>query len=334
MQYRELGQSGITASAVGLGTWAIGGWMWGGVDDAEAVESIQAAYDAGIDLIDTAPAYGFGKSEELVGEAIAEFRDKVVLATKCGLVWDTDKGEYFFTTDRDDMSDTGDIKVHRLLAPDSIRRELEASLKRLNTDYIDLYQTHWQDATTPIEDTMACLMKLRDEGKIRAIGVCNASIEQIDRYSAVAALDTDQERYSLLDRKLEQAHLPHLLKKQIAFLAYSPMEKGLLTGKVGPDREFAPGDQRLRDERFSVDNRKRVLAMLDEFQPIAEAQGITLAQLVIAWTIAQPGVTHALVGARHARQARENAAAGEVSLSDEQVAQMNKAIARHAEAIV
>jgi aryl-alcohol dehydrogenase-like predicted oxidoreductase len=195
MRYRPLGASGIEASVVGLGAWAIGGWMWGGADEADSIRCIQAAVDLGVNLIDTAPVYGFGKSEEIVGKAIKGRRDKVVVATKCGLVWHTDKGQFFFKSSEENIGVGEDIyTVHQYLGPECIRYEVELSLKRLQVDTIDLYQTHWQESTTPIADTMAELLKLKHEGKIRAIGVSNATTEHMDEYRAVGVLDCDQER--------------------------------------------------------------------------------------------------------------------------------------------
>jgi aryl-alcohol dehydrogenase-like predicted oxidoreductase len=317
MRYRPLGQSSIQASAVGFGAWAIGGWMWGGADEREAVRAIQAALDQGITLIDTAPAYGLGLSEELVGEAIAGRREKVVLATKCGLVWHTAGGRFFFNQ--------GGKPVHRYLGGDSIRYELEQSLKRLRTDYVDLYQTHWQDSTTPIEETMTALVDLKRQGKIRAIGVSNASVEDIRQYQRLGPVDADQEKYSLLDRGQEAALVPYCREQGIAVLAYSPLANGLLTGKIGPEREFSGDDLRRNNPRFSVENRVRIQAMLEQIQPIAGVHGLTLGQLVIAWTLAQPGITHALVGARNPRQAIENAGAADAILSDEELAAIDEA---------
>jgi methylglyoxal reductase len=293
MEYRPLGASRIEASVVALGTWAIGGWMWGGTDEQRAVEAIQASLDAGINFIDTAPAYGLGLSETIVGKAISGRRDQAVIATKCGIVWHTDKGTPF-------ISQNGK-KMHRYLGPESIRYEVEQSLKRLNTDHIDLYQTHWQDETTPIEETMTTLLDLKREGKIGAIGVSNATVEQIEAYRRLGPVDSGQERYSMLDRGLESEYLPYALKNNIAVLAYSPLAFGLLTGKVGLERQFPANDIRHNNPRFSVESRKQVLAMLEKMRPIAENHGLTLAQLVIAWTIVRPGLTHALVGARNAQ---------------------------------
>ena len=309
MRYRPLGPSGIEASVIGLGAWAIGGWMWGGSDAADAVRAIHAALDAGVTLVDTAAVYGFGASEELVGRAIADRRSRVVLATKCGLVWDREDGEHFF--------DSEGRRIHRLLAPDSIRTELERSLRRLGVETIDLYQTHWQDPTTPVGETMAALLELQREGKIRAIGASNASAAQLAAYRAVGPLDTDQESYSMLDRAIEREQLPYCREHGVAMLAYSPLARGLLTGKVPPERTFGPGDHRADHPQFGVENRRRVAALLERLRPVAERHGLGFGQLAVAWALAQPGLTHALVGARTPAQALENARAGEVELLPE-----------------
>lgn len=320
MHMRPLGQSGISASAIGLGTWAIGGSWWGGTDEHDSIEAIRAGVDAGINLVDTAPMYGCGLSEELVGKAIAGVRDKVVLATKCGLVWwDSTKGDHFFEKDG--------LTVHRYLGPESIAHECEQSLKRLGVDAIDLYQTHWQETTTPVEDTMAALLRLKDQGKIRAIGVSNATPEKMDAYRATGPLDSAQERYSMIDRGLEAEMLPYCLEHNVAVLAYSPLALGLLSGKIDAGREFAGDDLRKGNPRFAKENVEKVNAMLGQFAAIAEGHGLTMAQLVIAWTVRQPGLTHALVGARNAAQARENAAAGAATLSEAEVAAMDKVVA-------
>jgi len=330
MKYRSLGKSEIEASVVGVGAWAIGGWMWGGADEAESVRAIHAAIDAGLNLIDTAPVYGFGLSEEVVGKAIRDRRDKVLLATKCGLVWHEERGEFFFASDEKHPADQGRIKVYRRLAPDAIRREVEWSLKRLGTDRIDLLQTHWQDSTTPIADTMHTLMELKEEGKIRAIGCSNATPEQMDEYRAAGQLDVDQELFSMLDRKQQRENLPYCGNHKIAFFAYSPLAQGLLTGKIGPDRTFQEGDQRSLKPRFSAENRLKIQRLLHLFRPIAERHGVSLGQLTIAWTLSQKGCTHALVGVRTARQAIENAKAGAVELTSEELRAMDQAIEAHA----
>ena len=291
--------------------------MWGGTDEAEAVRAIQASLDEGVTLIDTAPAYGLGLSEEIAGKAIAGRRDRVVLATKCGLVWHTDRGRFFF--------EQAGRKVHRYLGAESIRYEVEQSLRRLGTDHIDLYQTHWQDPTTPIEETMGALLDLQREGKIRAIGVSNATVEEIRRYQRLGPVDSDQERYSLLDRGLEAELLPYCQEQGIAVLAYSPLAHGLLSGKIGPERQFQGDDLRRKDPRYSPENRARVAAMLESARTAAERRGATLAQIVLAWTIARPGVTHALAGARNPAQAVENARAADIALSEEEFSAIDRA---------
>jgi aryl-alcohol dehydrogenase-like predicted oxidoreductase len=322
MIYREIGTSGLQGSVIGLGTWALGGDGWGGADETAALDAIRVALDEGVNLIDTAPIYGFGRSEELVGEAIAGRRQEVILATKCGLVWNENRGDFFFP------SRFG--PVHRYLGPDSIAREVEASLHRLRTDYIDLYQTHWQETTTPIEDTMAALLRLRDQGKIRAIGVSNVDRVQLERYAAAGPVASAQELYSMVDREKELDVLPFCRQAGIGFLAYSPLAMGLLTGKMKPGGPFAEGDMRGTSKRFGDAVIRSVNAFLEEIRPLTGKYASTLAQLVMAWTLRQPGVTHLLCGARHAAQARENAQAASLLLSEEDEAFIHARLAAHA----
>jgi methylglyoxal reductase len=318
---RKLGHSEIDASVVGLGTWAIGGWRWGGTDENLSIKAINAAIDNGVSLIDTAPAYGMGRSEEIVGKAIENRRDEVVLATKCGLVWHTQQGNHFFDNDGK--------PVHRHLGADSIRHELEQSLKRLRTDYIDLFITHWQDPTTPVAETMGTLLELKAEGKIRAIGISNASVEDLAAYVAVGPVDAIQEKYSMLDRDIESSLLPLCAEHGVSTLSYSSLALGLLSGKIGPDRTFNGDDLRIGDPRFSMANREKIASLFDEIRPLAQSLDVTLAQLVIAWTVSQPGITYSLCGARNPEQASENAAAGNLSLSDEQIAVTSAAVDRY-----
>ncbi len=333
MHTRPLGQSGIEASVVGFGAWAIGGWMWGGSSEREAIGAIHAALDAGVTLIDTAPVYGFGASEEIVGKALAGRRDQAVVATKCGMVVNTTRGEDKFRTTALGVHQYGHIDVRIYNHPDSIRREVDRSLGLLKTDRIDLYQTHWQDSTTPIEDTMGVLMELKAAGKIRAIGVSNATVEQMMQYAAVGPLDSDQERYSMLDRELEAEQLPYCREHNVAVLAYSPMAMGLLTGKMGPEREFAAGDVRNKHPRYTKENRRRVAEMLEAIRPVAERHGLTIGQLVVAWTAAQPGLTHVLCGARNPQQAEENAAAGRVELAADDLEAIDRVLEQYGEGI-
>jgi methylglyoxal reductase len=323
MLYRKLGSSGIDISAVGFGAWVIGGWMWGGADDRESVAAIHAALDCGINLIDTAPIYGFGRSEEIIGRALQGRRDKAVIATKCCMIWDREEGEFAFHADENGIqSKESQKKIYKCLSPASIRAELEQSLSRLQTDHVDLYQTHWQVKTTAIADTMAELLKLKAEGKIRAIGVCNATTEHIEQYGP---LDSDQEKFSMIDRKLATGgQLEFCRGRNIAVLAYSPLANGLLTGKIQTDRKFGPGDLRAVNMRFRKDNIAKINAKLEELRPIAEKHEASIAQAVIAWTFSQPGVTCVLCGARDEAQARENAAAGNIQLSAEEIETMSR----------
>jgi methylglyoxal reductase len=310
MRFRPLGQSGIEASVVAFGGWPISGGYWGSTDERGAIEAVNSALDAGVNFIDTAPVYGFGISEDIVGRVIKSHRDQVVLATKCGLIWDSALGTHFV--------DVEGTPVYRYLGAESIRKEVDRSLTRLQTDYIDLYQTHWQDATTPIEETMSALMDLKQQGKIRAIGVSNATVEQMDEYRKIGPIDSDQELYSMLDRALEDEQLPYCRESNIAVLAYSPLAQGLLTGTMTTDRELAEGDQRANLPRFSEKNRRKVNEFLELLRPIAEEHDATLSQLTLAWTLAQPGLTHVLAGSRDAEQTRQNAAAADILLSDDE----------------
>jgi methylglyoxal reductase len=329
MKYRSLGKSGIEASVVGFGAWAIGGWMWGGSKRNDPEGAIRAAVDHGINLIDTAPMYGYGRSEELVGDALKGLRDKVVLATKCGMVWYKKEGDKFFDandTGRAENEEDKKYEVYINLRPAMIRYEIEESLRRLKTDRIDLYQTHWQDSTTKTEDVMAELMNLKQEGKIRAIGCSNATIDQMKRYQAVGELDADQEQYSMLQRQHERDNLSFCQKNDIAFLAYSPMALGILSGKIGPNHEFGEGDIRQSNAWYQKEARPKVDALLDVIRSVAEDKGITIAQTVIAWTLEQPGCSHALVGARDGDQAIANAKAGEVELTEEEIRTIRKVV--------
>jgi aryl-alcohol dehydrogenase-like predicted oxidoreductase len=322
---REIGRSGIAASAVGLGTWAVGGWMWGGTDEAASITAIEASIEAGISLIDTAPAYGLGRSEELVGKAIAGKRDKVVIATKCGLNWHHGKGTKFFEEDS--------VPVHRYLGADGIAHELEESLKRLRTDHIDLYITHWQDPTTPIAETMEALLRLKAQGKIGAIGASNVDPTDLAAYLASGSLDAIQERYSMIDRGIEATLLPMVRQAGVSTLSYSSLALGLLTGKVSSTRSFEGDDQRAGNPRFSMENRQRAADFAAALAPVAEQYGATVAQLVIAWTLNQPGITFALCGARDPAHARDNARAASLSLDAAALAHIEAARAAHLAAI-
>ena len=315
MELRQLGKSDLKVTPVVFGAWAIGGWFWGGTDDAEAVTAIRAAVDEGINTIDTAPMYGFGHSEEIVGKALKGIRDKVIVATKCGLRWNRTDGDFHFVA-QDEQNRSH--QIYKVLKPDSIIEECELSLKRLNVDVIDLYQCHWPDTTTPIADTMGALMKLKEQGKIRAVGVSNFTPAMMRECLNAAPLASDQPKYSLLAREIEADVLPFCRENNIGVIVYSPLAQGLLTGKVTMDRQFAPGDLRVNTPWFQPQNRQRVLDALGRIRPIADAHRATLGQVAINWVINTPGVTSAIVGARNAAQVRENVHAAEFRLSEEE----------------
>jgi aryl-alcohol dehydrogenase-like predicted oxidoreductase len=322
MEIRPLGSSDVRVTPIIFGAWAIGGWMWGGNDDGDAIDAIKAGIDHGVTTIDTAAIYGMGHSEKLVGEAIKGLRDKVQIATKCGMRWDSDEGSDPWNT-QDNAGKP--VVVRKNSRPDSIAYECEQSLRRLGVDVIDLYQIHWPDVSTPVEDSMAAMVKLKDQGKIRAIGVSNYDVDWMRRAIEVAPLASNQPPYSLIQRKIEADMVPWAVEQKVGLIVYSPLERGLLTGKVTPDRQFNEGDHRAKHKYFTVENRRRVLAALEKIRPIADKHGASCTQLAINWTVQQPGITAALVGARNAEQAAHNAQAMKFKLTAEELKQIRAA---------
>ena len=321
MEKRALGTSGLLVSPIAFGAWAIGGWMWGGADKKDSLRAIHSCLDHGISSVDTAPIYGFGYSEKLVGEAIKGKRDSYEILTKAGMRWEGKKGEYSFTT-----NDNSGVQreIYKYSGRDSLIAECEDSLKRLGTDYIDLYQIHWPDSTTPIEEAMEAFRTLMDQGKIRAAGVSNYSVEQMEKAKSVVELSSNQVPYSMVRRDIEEDVVPWCLDNDCGILAYSPLQRGLLTGKITPDYPFAPGDNRPETPHFKINNLIRTNKFLDKITPLAEEKGATLSQLVIAWTLRQPGITVALVGARTEEQVKQNAGALDVQLTDDEVDMINQ----------
>jgi aryl-alcohol dehydrogenase-like predicted oxidoreductase len=321
VEYRTLGKDGIDVSVVTFGAWAIGGWLWGGTDQKAAVAAIQKGIELGVTSIDTAPAYGFGLSERIVGEAIRGKRDRLQILTKFGLRWDLKKGEFFFNTE-DERGRPAQMYKHS--GAKSVREECERSLKLLGTDYIDLYQIHWPDSTTPIGETMETVGRLIEQGKVRAAGVCNYSVEQMEEARKTVRLLSNQVPFSMVHREIEKDVVPYCLDHGLGILAYSPLQRGLLTGKIKPGYSFGPGDHRPATPFFQEKNLNRVLSFLEDLRPIAEGHGATLAQLVINWTIRRRGVTAALVGARTPAQVEENAKAAYVPLSEGDIAAIDR----------
>lgn len=284
MERIEIGASGITTSRIGLGTWAIGGWMWGGSDEKEAIATIRAAVERGITLIDTAPVYGFGHSEEIVGKALTGgLRDKVEIATKVGLAWTNGK-------------------VFRDSRPARIRQEVEDSLRRLKTDVIDLYQVHWPDLETPFEDTAEVLEEVRQAGKIRAVGVSNFSPAQMDAFRAVAPLDAVQPPYNLFEREIEADVLPYAARTGLTVLSYGALCRGLLSGRMRADTTFEGDDLRKVDPKFTPPRFASYLQAVEELKALARTRyGKSVLALAVRWVLDQ-GPTIALWGARHPGQ--------------------------------
>ncbi len=232
MEYKKIGETNLQCSVITFGAWAIGGWKWGGTDRNEAVKAIRAAYDMGVTSIDTAPAYGQGLSEEIIAEALTDIpRAKVQILTKYGLRWDVKEGEFYFKTKSDDGKE---FDMYKLSSKKSILQECENSLRRLKTDYIDLYQAHWNDSTTPASETMEAMIKLKEQGKIREAGVCNYSVRLMKEAEETINLASNQVPYSMILREIEKDIVPYCIQNKKSVIAYSPLQRGLLTGKIKP----------------------------------------------------------------------------------------------------
>lgn len=326
MEHRKLGNTDLELSVITYGAFAIGGNMWGGNEEKDSIASVIASLENGVTTIDTAPFYGFGLSEEIVGKAIkGRDRTKIELLTKFGLIWDgsnNGKGDYHTETVKNGVK----TPVYKYSSKASVILEAENSLKRLGTDYIDLLQIHWPDSTTPIEETMEALEILIQQGKIRAAGVCNYYVDQLQIANKCVTIASNQVSYSMLKREIEAELVPFSIQKNSGIIAYSPMERGLLTGKY-----FTEGNLKSNDHRngyFSQYDMAKVKAVVDALIPIAEIKKVSLPQLVLRWTTLQPGITVVLAGARNAVQAEENAAALQVSLSAEELFFINQELTK------
>ncbi len=300
MKFRKLGQSDLNCSVIGLGTWGMAGSFWGKVDDDQSIATIRAGLEAGINLIDTAPVYGDGHSEEVVGRALEGLkREDIVLATKCGR----------FTCETE-----------------KIRQELETSLKRLKTDYIDLYQVHWPDDKVPFEETFGELENMRKQGKIRYIGVSNFSVEQTEEASKYCQIVSTQPQYSLLVRDIEKDILPYCVEKNIGILSYGSIGAGALTGKFKEKPVFKEDDERASFYTFFQEqNWPKTKQMIDTLEEIAASHGKPTVHAAINWVLKQKGISVALVGARTPEQVRINAQAADWELTDEENAKILQA---------
>ena len=315
MQTRKLGSTDLMLTTIGLGTWAMGGpWQfgWGPQDDGEAVAAILTALEVGINWIDTAPVYGVGHSEELVGQALRQTKRKPYIATKCGRLWNEKK------------------ELIPYLKRESIRRECLASLQRLGVERIDLYQMHWPDPLQDIEEAWEEMARLVDEGKVRYLGVCNYNVEQIERVSRIHPVASLQPPYSMLRRDVEKELLGYCAQHAIGVVAYSPMQRGLLTGKFSQDRlaALAPDDHRRRMPEFQEPAFSASLELVEGLREIAEHNGRTVAQLAISWVLRRPEVTAAIVGARRPSQIMETVAASDWNLSKKDISEIEKLLAQ------
>lgn len=307
MEYTTLHSDLPDASRVGLGTWAIGGWMWGGTDERQSIDTILAALDRGITLIDTAPVYGFGRSEEIVGRALDEYgrREDVVLATKAGLDWSDDT-------------------PFRKATPERIRQEITDSLERLQTDYIDLYQVHWPDPLVPLDETAGALRELRNEGLIRAIGVSNFSPSQMDTFRRSAPVDVCQPPYNLFEREIEDGVLPYCRQEDIGLLTYEALCRGLLSGNMSTERTFEGDDLRNQDPKFQEPRFEQYLTAVDRLDEFArEHYDRRVIELAVRWILDQ-GVDVALWGARTPDQLDPVETVDGWSLSDEDLDEIDR----------
>ena len=310
MQTRRLGKSDLSITPIGFGTWAIGGpgyqFAWGPQDDNQSIAAIQRALDMGINWIDTAAVYGLGHAEEIVARAIKGRSPRPYVFTKCGRVWDAQG------------------RIYGSLKRDSLRRELEASLKRLQTDVIDLYQIHWPDPDSEIEEGVGALAEFQREGKIRFIGVSNFNVEQMRRALAVAQITSLQPPYSLVDRAIEKDILPFCSQQQIGVIVYSPMASGLLTGKMTRERieQMPEDDWRKHDHRFQEPQLSQILEIVERLREIGQRHGRSPAEVAIAWTLRRPEVTGAIVGARRPEQVEEIIGAADFRLSEDEIAEL------------
>ena len=322
MKTRKLGWTDLNLTTIGLGTWAIGGgdWLfgWGPQDDAESLSAIVRGIELGINWIDTAPAYGLGHGEEVVGQALKKLKRKPIVATKCGIIWDENRKNY------------------RRLSGQRIRQEVEASLKRLGIDVIDLYQIHWPDPESELEPAWQQISNLVKEGKVRYAGVCNCNIAQLKRIQPIHPVASLQPPYSMIERDAEESGLLDYCRAQnIGVVAYSPMQKGLLTGKFTLQRiEALPeNDHRRRDLNFQEPRLTANLELVEKLEIIAKKHGSTAAQASIAWVLRRPEMTSAIVGVRRPSQVEEVIPAGDLTLSVEDIKAIDALLVKHKKAV-
>lgn len=321
MKKTELPGTGISISPIAFGAWAIGGWFWGGAEEKESIRAIECAIDNGMTTIDTAPVYGFGQSEEFISKAIKGRRDKVQIFTKFGLRWDKKTSNLHFEKTKNNQGK--EVSIYRDGSKENVIKECEDSLRRLKTDYIDLYQQHWPDTHNPFEETMEALQLLKKQGKILAGGVSNYSAKQMAEAGRYFSLASNQVPYSMVQRDIEEELVPYSIANSKAIIAYSPLQRGILTGKITSSYKFKDGDHRPESVYYQEPNLSAINQILKEIKPIADSENATLAQLAIRWALDQPGITCVLAGARNEKQVLENIKAGEINISLEEMKIIN-----------
>ncbi len=314
--YVIFGETGLRVSRIVQGTWVTGGWAWGGSDEKTALGAIVTALESGINFIDTAPVYGFGRAEEIVGKAIKIYgrREDLVIATKGGLEWEN-----------------GGKRIWRNSKPERLKEEVDHSLKRLNIDVIYIYQIHWPDEKTPFEDSMEMLLKLREEGKIRFIGLSNFSPAQIERCRQVGPVHCVQPPYNMFERDAEKDVLPYCVEHNIPTLVYGGLCRGLLTGKFRGTESFPKGDLRRHDPKFKPPYFKRYVEVIEQIREKINPEkkyGKTMAQFALRWALQRPGVTTVIAGARTPEQARENCGALGWKIEPEDMAMIEEILAQ------
>ena len=317
MQTRKLGNSDLQITPIGIGAWAMGGgdwaFSWGPQEDSQSIAAIHAALDAGVNWIDTAAIYGLGHSEEVVGKALAGRAQRPYVFTKCGLIWNNER------------------QISRSLKAASVRREAEASLRRLKIDAIDLYQIHWPDPEPEIEEGWQALAQLKQEGKVRHIGVSNFNVAQMKRAQKIAPITSLQPPYNIVTSDVEKEGLPFCREQHIGVIVYSPMKSGLLTGKMTRERiaQLPPDDFRPRTPNFKEPLLTRNLGLVEVLRKIADRHGRMTGEVAIAWTLRDPVVTGAIVGMRSAEQAKQVVRAAEFRLSREEILEIENYLKAH-----
>ncbi len=313
MERKKFGKTDLEVSPIVLGTWVTGGWLWGGAEDKESIRAILRALELGINFIDTAPVYGFGRSESVIAQALKDWgrNGDTVIATKCGLEWDEKEN------------------VRRNCSAQRIRQEVEDSLKRLNVDRIDLYQLHWPDPNTPIQESMEALVKLRDQGKIRYVGLSNFNSEQMEECLSAGEVHSLQPPYNMFERGVEREILPFCMDHDIATLGYGGLCRGLLTGKFTGDETFPKGDLRRVDPKFKPDRFKQYVNAVRELKEVASGYGKTVAQFALRWALQQPGMTTIIAGARTPSQVEDNAGVAGWEISQGDLQKVEEILSKH-----